>query len=448
MKLYNRNLEEIKDNSRENRMQALVNQVIDFLTREYSIDKQFLQEKAEKIAFVERESAETYFVEYNGRKDELSNVGAESFVTHKKQEYDGEKWNFENAIYTSDINKDHTIKHELFHYFSDILSMEFNENGIGYDKSGIKIVGYDKDDKLVDDSIDATGLNEGITELLAQKLDKSSTLQNSYAYQVSIADILINSKNQSLIKAYFSKDENEFKSFLKEFDKRQSTISSKDLVGLLANDSFDNINKDLLKGCLEYTLSFCVSKEEFSMEKNRLIQIVENIGIADYKDGVNTKQYLIDTINEMEQQLERNTLESKQNFRINEYGEIIRENNEKNEVTELEMETLPNGIKIPKKQYEEEQGTSKPKMHTSKKSRQALKKDILDSKVTTKEMQQQTKAMDDILKVKKLMFNQKCGAVLTDEQKALIEQHTRQTNEVQVRFRNQQDQKNNEGLEM
>ena len=73
---------------------------------------------------------------------------------------------------------------------------------------------------------------------------------------------------------------------------------------------------------------------------------------------------------------------------------------------------------------------------------------ILQSKITTSETQQQTKAMDDILRVKKLMFNQKCGAVLTDEQKALIEQHTRQTNEVQVRFRNQQDKKNNERLEM
>ena len=317
MKLYNRELERIENKSRESRMQSLVEEVIDFLSDEYGIDRQILQEKAKEISFVERRANETHFVEYNGQKEEVT-TGKESasFVTHKSQNYNKGKWTFENAVYTGDINNDHTIKHELFHYFSGKLNMEFNEHNIGYDKSGVEIQGYDREDNVVDSSINAKGLNEGITELLAQKLDKVPTLGNNYAYQVSVADILISNKDKSLIKAYFSSSEKYFRSFLEEFDKRQATISSNDLVSMLASDTFDNFNKDLLKGCLEYTLSFCTIKEEFDKEKNRLFQIVENVRIADYEHGTSIKEYLLSAIDEMEKSIGENT---------NEYDEVSRQ---------------------------------------------------------------------------------------------------------------------------
>lgn len=319
MKLYNRDLEQIKSKSRESRMQSLVEEVIDFLNNEYGIDRQILQEKAKEISFVERKPNETHFVEYNGQKEEVTTgKEAASFVTHKSQIYNKRQWTFENAIYTSDINSNHTIKHELFHYFSGKLNMEFNDNNIGYDKSGVEIQGYDIEDNLVDSSINAKGLNEGITELLAQKLDKVSTLGNNYAYQVSVADILISNKDKSLIKAYFSENEKDFRSFLEKFDKRQAIISSNDLVNMLASDTFDNLNKDLFKGCIEYTLSFCATKEEFDIEKSRLLSIVENVRIADYKHGTSTKEYLLNTIDTMEKTIEENT---------NEYDKVIRQGN-------------------------------------------------------------------------------------------------------------------------
>ena len=319
MKLYNRDLEQIKNKSMESRMQSLVEEVIDFLNNEYGIDRQILQEKAKKISFVERKPNETHFVEYKGQKEEVTTgKDAASFVTHKSQIYNKRQWTFENAIYTSDINSNHTIKHELFHYFSGKLNMEFDDNDIGYDKSGVEIQGYDIEDNLVDNSINAKGLNEGITELLAQRLDKVSTLGNSYAYQVSVADILISNKDKSLIKAYFSENEKDFRIFLEEFDKRQAIISSKDLVSMLASDTFGNLNKDLFKGCIEYTLSFCATKEEFDIEKSRLLSIVENVRIADYKHGTSTKEYLLNTIDTMEKTIEENT---------NEYDKVIRQGN-------------------------------------------------------------------------------------------------------------------------
>lgn len=73
---------------------------------------------------------------------------------------------------------------------------------------------------------------------------------------------------------------------------------------------------------------------------------------------------------------------------------------------------------------------------------------ISRGKVTTSEIQQQMKTMDDTLRIKRLMYKQKSGAVLTDEEKTLIEQHIRQTNEAQVRFRNQQDPNKQHRVEM
>ena len=350
-------------------MQLLLEEVIEFLVNKYEVDRKFLQDKAVKIAFVERNSNESHFVEYNGEKKEINtSSGAASFVTHKKQEYDKEKWEFENAIYTNDTNSDHTIKHELFHYFSMVLNMEFNEDGIGYDKSGVVIGGYNKEDKLVESSMMASGLNEGITELLAQKLDNVSTLRNAYAYQVFLADILVSDKNHSLIRAYFSTDEKDFRDFLSEFDKRQSTISSNNLIELLRNDSFNKMNKDLFKGCIEYTLSFCSSKEEFETEKSRLVKIIEKMVIVDYKNGVNTKEYLLNAIKTIEKNFEKIEIENMQKSDQQKQEEKQETDEAKDETTINNVDIvkminpdilkqkikLPNGVEIPVKQYIQE----------------------------------------------------------------------------------------------
>lgn len=73
---------------------------------------------------------------------------------------------------------------------------------------------------------------------------------------------------------------------------------------------------------------------------------------------------------------------------------------------------------------------------------------ILQGKVPDSEAQHQTKDTDEALKIRRLMFKQKTGATLTAEEQALIDQHIRQTNEAQVRFRNQQDQKKSKGLSL
>lgn len=123
--------------------------------------------------------------------------------------------------------------------------------------------------------------------------------------------------------------------------------------------------------------------------------------------------------------------------------------------TQAEIDASDNSPSTIGQGLKQEMGTSKEKSEELKAQTSSNKiqiSNVIDtisqSKVTTSETQQQTKAMDDTLKIKRLMYKQRSGAVLTDEEKNLIEQHIRQTNEAQVRFRNQQVQKKSNGLEM
>ena len=73
---------------------------------------------------------------------------------------------------------------------------------------------------------------------------------------------------------------------------------------------------------------------------------------------------------------------------------------------------------------------------------------IFQGKVPDSEAQHQAKDTDKAIKIRRLMFKQKTGATLTTEEQALIDQHIQQTNEEQVRFRNQQNQKKSKGLSL
>lgn len=174
MKLYNRELEEIENEERYNRIDSILKKQIDFLEQTYGIDTGVLQARAERLAVIETQPTDlTHFIEYKGKKQECKNPSrAAAFAKSKKQDYDGNRWTFENGIYFSDKSGDHTAIHELFHFFSTPEQMEFNENGVGFYKVGVEIDGYDREDNLIDNSYSAVGLNEGITDLLASKISR------------------------------------------------------------------------------------------------------------------------------------------------------------------------------------------------------------------------------------------------------------------------------------
>ncbi len=277
MKLYNRELEEIENTEQYASVENIIKKQIEFLVQTYGIDEKLLQDRAEGLAVIERSSGDkTYFVEYKGEKQELPNsLTAAAFVTTKRQDYDGEKWKFENGIYMSDSNREHTVIHELFHFLSKIQEMSFDENDVGYSKSGTLIEGYDRDDNIVDISLQARGLNEGITELLTTKVDVG-TKPDAYFFQSYIADILISNKHKALLQAYFSSDKQDFERFIEEFESRQHSVSATKLIGMTADGQII-ADSELLKGCLEYSLSFCKDMDELKAERKRLLPIFKNM---------------------------------------------------------------------------------------------------------------------------------------------------------------------------
>ena len=110
-----------------------------------------------------------------------------------------------------------------------------------------------------------------------------------------------------------------------------------------------------------------------------------------------------------------------------------------------DMVTLPNGVQIPRNQYEEEQGVKKQSKGISVGD---VKSSISKGKVTTQETQSATQDMKKLMEIKRLQVMQRTGQTLTSEQKQLLDEHIRQTNEAQARFRNQQDQKKSKGLSL
>lgn len=144
----------------------------------------------------------------------------------------------------------------------------------------------------------------------------------------------------------------------------------------------------------------------------------------------------------------RTDVQEQSDFEINEFGEIIRPTRAKSqEQGQQDMVTLSNGIKIPKKQYEEEQGTRKQPKGISIGE---VKASVKNSKVTTQETKSATQDIKQMKEIKKLQYMQKTGQTLTPEQKLFLDEHIRQTQQAQIQFQQRQENKKSKGkgLEM
>ena len=144
----------------------------------------------------------------------------------------------------------------------------------------------------------------------------------------------------------------------------------------------------------------------------------------------------------------RTDVQEQSDFEINEFGEIIRPTRAKSqEQGQQDMVTLSNGIKIPKKQYEEEQGTRKQPKGISIGE---VKASVKNSKVTTQETKSATQDIKQMKEIKKLQYMQKTGQTLTPEQKLFLDEHIRQTQQAQIQFQQRKKKKKSKGkgLEM
>ncbi|MBR5046214.1 hypothetical protein IKX73_01105 [Candidatus Saccharibacteria bacterium] len=298
IKVLDSELNEIDDPASVERVGSVLEKQIDFLSDNYGIDRRLLQSRLDNISIVKWKPGTGHSVFYNGVKYQIAGGRGDpgAFVTRMEQSFDGDSWSFKEAIFFDDAVDNHVLSHELFHAFSAKDSMGFNDEGVGYNKNGVSIDGYNRQDEKIDASLYAKGLNEGITELLATKFS-SDERPVQYEPQAYLSDILISPNNNRLLTAYFSNDEDDFRSFLSDFERRQGTLPSSSLVELPIRTN-EPISKDLIKACVEYTISYCDDVEQLTEERKRLIPVFNKILKHNRLNGnEGNSQEIIDTIN-------------------------------------------------------------------------------------------------------------------------------------------------------
>ena len=110
-----------------------------------------------------------------------------------------------------------------------------------------------------------------------------------------------------------------------------------------------------------------------------------------------------------------------------------------------DMVTLPNGVKIPRKQYDEE---VMPTKANKKLDIKTVKKDIVDEKITESEAQEQTTDMAEDKMVRKIKQKMYSGELLTEEEKVYYERNMKQRKDAQLMYQNRLIPRKDNGLEM
>ena len=73
----------------------------------------------------------------------------------------------------------------------------------------------------------------------------------------------------------------------------------------------------------------------------------------------------------------------------------------------------------------------------------SIKKGVFEGKVITSEVNNQIRKTKNDLNIKRLCFKQKSDAVLTDEEKIMLEQNNIQNSQAQIDFRNSENERKN-----
>lgn len=289
MKIYNRQLEKIEDEGLQQRVSEIMRKVQNFLVQNYGLESQTLEKRAQELSIVtfSKKDDQTYIKTFDGKPKELP-ISTFHVAWHgqKSQRYDGDMCYFEDAIFIdatyTDDEFEHTFAHEFFHHLSSDSEMKFDENGHALYKTGVSIGSYDRNDNLV--SRESIALTEGITEALTIQYMEGRGLE-SYIVFNKIATILMNRKHPKILEAYFSNNKNKVEEFYKDFEARQEIVSSEELKNLYYDAKGPNayfpidkpINANLIRGCLEYSLSYCENMEQLIAERRRLLPIFKSM---------------------------------------------------------------------------------------------------------------------------------------------------------------------------
>lgn len=232
----------------------------------------------------------------------------------------------------------------------------------------------------------------------------------------------------------------------------KGTIDTENIYKAISNDGYKH-SEEIVRTLLSNPASIKIVYDFYKMQNDdakletRLAKSTNEI-LYGYSAEDSLVAEKLDDIMKSIPNVETKDIQDQQGFEINEFGEIIRPTEiQIQKQGQPDMVTLPNGVQIPRKQYEEEQGTKKSSKGLSIGD---VKSSISKGKVTTQETQSATQDMKKLMEIKRLQVMQKTGQALTPEQKLLIEEHIRQTQQAQIQFQQRQENKKSKGkgLEM
>lgn len=291
MKLVNGKLEKIDNDEIISSIEAIVSKEEEFLLNKgYSNE---ISKRKDNLLILYCDS--NYNISINDRL-KSQNIPENAAAICRTLVYDMGKdnWKFTNGVILRKSNSSHNISHELFHALSKNNILE-SENGVFYDKTGVKIIGYNENGDEVDESLNADFLNEGITEMLTNEFCNEKEVV-AYPFATYIAKLLT-THDDELLQAYFSKEKSDFKKFLNDFDNKQSTISSNELVEInsktiLSDDEMFN----LVNACVTYginSIDNIEKRQELIIKYNNILEEMDN----NYLVSLNNNEKYCNTIN-------------------------------------------------------------------------------------------------------------------------------------------------------
>ena len=299
IRTYDSLLNETEDEARIEKLSNLAQDEINWVVDTFGVDEDTLLFRYAYMGAIEWEPGDSFYEAIGPeRKEKVNPDDAAAFMsTRPRTDLGGNNWKMEKNIYFGENVSESTLAHEMFHFLSSGEEIKYDDSGVGKYKIGISVGSFDKEDNLVDGDHYAVGLNEGLTNVLAMKFT-SDIQKGSYRQQTNIANILVTPLDNWLVQAYFSDEFEPAYQFFNNFDIRQGSTTSKELINFSQKAKY--VNDNLLIGCIEYATSFCVTPDQLNTEKKRITPIIERILRENWDSTVLTSIQLIDGLKKQE----------------------------------------------------------------------------------------------------------------------------------------------------
>jgi len=278
MKIINNNFDNI-ENFENFDFDDFIKKITKFITN-YNLSEEEISKIYTDLlnTIIEYTNGKEYATKYNGdisKKKYPSHAGAFHTLVDQIKNDDGFQVTSGIVLRSNIKNNLHIFTHELFHASSEKRTLTYNKNNILYTKSGFKLYYWNLEDELINKEHNYNALTEGITEMLTQEFLKEKG-SNNYLFQVILAKILTK-YDKTIIKTYFSRDDQKIILFSNKFDELQSTMSSIEFANI---PQFIFYDKDLifktLKACIEYNMNYC-KQMNIPFEKEWIIELVSEL---------------------------------------------------------------------------------------------------------------------------------------------------------------------------